>query len=52
MTSLHGMKKHNMAAKYILLALLTNVEHLFRQTNSQVEKGFPKSLKSRSPFRF
>ena len=52
-----GMKKNNMAAQYILLVfkvlpLITNVEHLFRQTNSYVEKGFYKSLKSRSPFRF
>ena len=33
-------------------SLLTNVEDLFRQTNSSVEKGFYKSLISRSPFRF
>ena len=40
MTSIPEMKKINMAAKCILLVfklsspLLTNVEHLFRQTNS------------------
>ena len=52
MISFPGMKKNNMVAKYILSPLLTNVEHLFRQTNSYDEKGFYKSLKSRSPFRF
>ena len=39
MTFLSETKKNNMAAEYILLVfksspLLTNVEHLFRQTNS------------------
>ena len=32
--------------------LLTIVEHLFRQTNDLVAKGFYKSLKGKSPFRF
>ena len=50
MISLPRMKKNNMAAKihpfsFESLPLLTNIEHLFWQTNSQVEKGFYKSLK-------
>ena len=32
--------------------LLTIVEHLFRQTNSLVAKGFHKSRKAKSPCRF
>ena len=52
-----GIKKDNMAAQYILLVfkvlpLIENVEHLFRQTNSYVEKRFYKSLKRKSPFLF
>ena len=33
----------------ILNEQITNVERLFRQTNSKVEKRFYESLKSRSP---
>ena len=51
MTSLPGIKKNNMAAKYILLLfkvlpLLKNVEKLFWQTNSYNLKGdFTKVLR-------
>ena len=54
MTSLPGMKKNNMAAKYILLIFkfffINKVEHLLRQTNSQVEKVFYKKSQVKVSF--
>ena len=58
MTSLPGMKKTiwlpnaDLLVFKVLLDYKKNAEHLFRQTNSQVQKRFYKRLKSRSPFRF
>ena len=45
----HGHQIHPFS--FLSSPLLTIVEHLFRQTNNLVAKGFYKSLKGKSPFR-
>ena len=58
MNSILGMKKKKQYGRqigpfsFLSSPLLTIVEHLFRQANSLVAKGFYISLKGKSPFRF
>ena len=57
MTSLPGMQKNNMAAKYILLVFKVllykqTLNIFFGKQTVKVKKDLTQKLKSRSPFRF